>query len=135
MLNLEPHAALAANQMVGNIPAEANDAENMITKSLGVLAEQGLYAFGLFLATRTRTQDQTVAQRIDDQARQLLLTVQLISAAQYNAPDKPTFYRSLSALQPDEQPAHALRRMLLTKQLLETTLTYGRYAAKALRNE
>lgn len=135
MLNLEPLAALAANEMAGHDKAGANDAENIITKSLAVLAEQGLYAFGLFLATRKRAQDKEPADRIDAQVRQLLKTALLISADQLRAPDKPSFYRSLTAVQAGESPVNALRRILLCKQLLETTLTYGRYAAKALKND
>jgi len=135
MLNLEPLAALAANEMAGHDPKTANDAENIITKSLAVLAEQGLYAFGLFLATRKRAQDKEPADRIDAQVRQLLKTALLINADQLRAPDKPSFYRSLTAAQAGESPVNALRRILLCKQLLETTLTYGRYAAKALKNE
>ncbi len=135
MLNLEPLAALAANEMAGHDAKRANDAENIITKSLAVLAEQGLYAFGLFLATRRREQDRQPAERIDAQARQLLKAAGLASDTQIRAPDMPTFYRSLTAAQGDETAAEALRRILLSKQLLETTLTYGRYAAKALKNE
>lgn len=134
MLNLEPLAALAANEMAGHDPASANDAENIITKSLAVLAEQGLYAFGLFLATRKCQQDQTPARRIDQEARQLLQKTALVTVEQMRAPDMPSFYRSLTAAQPGESPSEALRRILLAKQLLETTLTYGRYAAKALKN-
>lgn len=133
MLNLEPLAALAANEMAGHDPNKANDAENIITKSLAVLAEQGLYAFGLFLATRRREQDRAPAQRIDAEARRLLQGARLATPDQARAPDMPTFYRSLTAAQADESPAEALRRILLSKQLLETTLTYGRYAAKALK--
>ena len=135
MLNLEPLAALAANEMAGHDPASANDAENIITKSLAVLAEQGLYAFGLFLATRKRQQDQTPARRIDQEARRLLQNTGLLTPEQMRAPDMPGFYRSLSTAQPGESPSEALRRILLSKQLLETTLTYGRYAAKALKND
>ncbi|KFB67634.1 hypothetical protein [Candidatus Accumulibacter vicinus] len=135
MLNLEPLAALAANEMAGHDSMCANDAENIITKSLAVLAEQGLYAFGLFLATRKREQDRIPAQRIDQEARRLLQATGLASVEQTRAPDMPSFYRSLTATQPDESAVEALRRILLAKQLLETTLTYGRYAAKALKNE
>jgi hypothetical protein len=134
MLNLEPLAALAANEMAGHEATKANDAENIITKSLAVLAEQGLYAFGLFLATRKREQDRAPAQRIDAEARRLLQAAGLSSADQARAPDMPTFYRSLTAAQSGESSPDALRRILLSKQLLETTLTYGRYAAKALKN-
>lgn len=129
MLNLEPLAALAANEMV--IRDAANDSENIITKSLAVLAEQGLYAFGLFLATRKRKQDEKAAGRIDDEVRRLVKACGLCEETR--APDMPTFYRSLTAQQSGESPAEALHRILLTKQLLETTLTYGRYAAKAAK--
>ena len=96
MLNLEPLAALAANEMAGRDAKLANDAENIITKSLAVLAEQGLYAFGLFLATRRREKDKGPAERIDAQVRQLLKTARLVNAEQLRAPDKPSFYRSLT---------------------------------------
>lgn len=130
MLNLEPMAALAANEMVD--PTAPKDSENMITKSLAVLAEQGLYAFGLFLATRKREKDCESAKRIDAQVRRLLADTGL--CAETSAPDGPTYYRGLTAAQRDESPATALHRVLLIKQLLETTLTYGRYAAKAASN-
>jgi hypothetical protein len=134
MLNLEPLAALAANEMAGHDPASANDAENIITKALAVLAEQGLYAFGLFLATR-KCPHQAPALRIDQEARRLLQNTALVTPEQMRAPDMPSFYRSLTAAQTGETAAEALRRILLSKQLLETTLTYGRYAAKALKND
>ena len=130
MINLEPKAALAASTMV--LPDACNDSENIITKSLAVLAEQGLYAFGLFLATRKREKDERAARLIDTELRRLLLDTGLCQETR--APDMPTFYRSLTSQQHDESPTQALHRILLTKQLLETTLTYGRYAAKAANN-
>ncbi len=130
MINLEPLAALAANEMVmGDAPG---DSENIITKSLAVLAEQGIYAFGLFLATRKRKQDEKAASRIDAEVRKLIQNTGLCEIIQ--VPDMATYYRSLTAQQPGESPSEALHRILLTKQLLETTLTYGRYAAKASAN-
>ena len=47
MINLEPLAAKAAQGMI--IPNQAKDSLNLINKALMVLAEQGLFAFGLFL--------------------------------------------------------------------------------------
>ena len=117
MLNLEPLAALAANEMAGHDSKRANDSENIITKSLAVLAEQGLYAFGLFLATRKREQDRIPAQRIDQEARKLLQATGLASVEQARAPDMPSFYRSLTATQHDESAAEALRRILLVQIL------------------
>ncbi len=133
MQNLEALAALAANDMAGTEPSQATDAENIITKALAVLAEQGLYAFGLFLATRKRKQDITPAQRIHETVRSLLQQTKLATSAQNQAPNLPMLYRSLTTAQQGESATDALRRMLLTKQLLETTLTYARYAAKALK--
>ncbi|HRD88617.1 MAG TPA: hypothetical protein PK752_10255 [Accumulibacter sp.] len=133
MLNLEPLAALAANEMAGDDRIPAKDAENIITKSLAVLAEQGLYAFGLFLATR-KAKDQIPAQRIDQKARELLRTTDLDGAEQTTVSTMPDFYRSITAPRPGESATEALRRILLAKQLLETALTYGRYVAKASAN-
>ncbi len=130
MLNLETHAALAANEMAGDDLIRAEEAENIITKSLAVLAEQGLYAFGLFLATR-KVKEQIFAQRIDRKTRELLRVADLDGAEQTATSTMPDFYRSITAPRPDESATDALRRILLAKQLLEKTLTYGRYAAKA----
>ena len=126
LMNLEPMAALAANQMVD--PSDPKISENTITKSLAVLAEQGVYAFGLFLATRKEKEARAVGL-IDKQIRDLLKETKLYSTTQ---PDKASYYRGITAEQPGESATDALRRLLLTKQLMETTLTYARYHAKAL---
>ena len=136
MLNLEPLAALAANEMVDTRPlrkAEAKDADNIITKSLAVLAEQGVYAFGLFLATRKRDEDREIANNIHQSLCRLLQSTQLCEEKNcpQNSTDWPAFYRNLGVQRNGETVPAALHRLLLTKQLLETTLTYGRYAAKA----
>ncbi len=126
MLNLEPLAALAANQMV--LPSDPKTSENTITKSLAVLVEQGVYAFGLFLATRKEKEAHAV-DLIDKQIRDLLKATELYNTSQ---PDKASYYRGITAQQGQETATDALRRLLLTKQLMETTLTYARYHAKAL---
>jgi hypothetical protein len=129
MLNLEPLAALAANRMV--LPRDTRackTSENTITKALAVLAEQGVYAFGLFLATR-KNDESDAANLIHEQIRQLLRDTDLYRGTE---PDKPSYYRGITAQIGQEPPAAALRRLLLTKQLMETTLTYARYHAKAL---
>jgi hypothetical protein len=133
MLNLEPLAALAANNMADHRGDTSFDAENMITKSVAILCEQGVYAFGLFLSSRKK-RDMPYADRIHEEAIRLLLSANLATKEQLHAGSRSEIYKSLTAQQSGETPAEALRRILLSKQLLETSLTYGRYAAKALKS-
>lgn len=126
LLNLEPLAALAANQMVD--PADRKTSENTLTHSLAVLTEQGVYAFGLFLATRKKKEENAV-KLIDDHIRQLLKDTGLYQDSQ---PDKASYYRGITRPQAPENATEALRRLLLTKRLMEITLTYARYHAKAM---
>lgn len=127
MLNLEPLAVTAAAKMVGS---HVNDSENMINKSLMVLAEQGVCAFGLFLASRSRPQDIEAAKLIHIAMNGLLLETGLIEdSVDYSGAAE--FYKNITSKRSNEDEVSALQRLLLTKQLMETTLTYGRYQAKA----
>ena len=127
MLNLETGAAEAAARMV-----VSGDAENMITKALLVLAEQGVFAFGLFLATRPpgRTHDVRVASDIDVAVRQFLQQAEL-QPEQAAGMNLPTYYKALTQARAGEDSLHNLQRLLLTKQVMELALTYGRYHARA----
>jgi hypothetical protein len=126
MLNLEPLAAESAASMVSGDP---KDAENMITKSLMVLTEQGIFAFGLFLVTRKRDQDIRVAKDIHRAIIKLLFRTKLTTDD--NSPLIPEYYSQLTKTRGGETEEIALQRLLLTKQLVEMALIYGRYHAKA----
>ena len=130
MLNLEPLAARAANAMVD--PQNPKTSENVMTKALAVLTEQGVYAFGLFLATRKQKKEINAVTLIHAQICNLLRDTDL-----YTGPpdDMATYYRGISDVRQGETPVDALRRLLLTKQLMEITLTYGRYHAKAMNHD
>jgi hypothetical protein len=125
MLNLEPLAAQSAPRMVTD---DAKKAENLITKASAVLAEQGIYAFGLFLASR-KGKEARQAGDIDSAIRKLLTDAKLF--------DNPgrigmgEYYGAIGKSREKESAVDALRRILLTKQLMETALNYGRYHAKA----
>jgi hypothetical protein len=92
--------------------------ENTITKSLGVLQEDGVYALFLFLAYR---QGDKGAPEVKGQALSLLrhTEVQLL----------PPSHDDFQAVR---QLTNNLDNLLLARQLLEQTLTYARYHAKAL---
>jgi len=126
MLNLEPIAVQAAAEMI--VRADMKSSENMINKALMVLAEQGVCAFALFLASRKRQQDQKAGEAIHQAMRHLLDQSGLGElASSLNVEE----YKQLTQVGQGETELAALQRLLLTKQLMETALTYGRYQAKA----
>ncbi len=101
----------------GSEIAERKDDETLITKSLGVLQEDGVYAFFLYLASKK----EEIAKRISKQTFSLLTT-------------------QITAINDEKEPLSAIRgkladnldSLLLAKQLLERTLVYARYHAKAM---
>lgn len=150
MVNLEALAATAAARMVG---PDAGAAQRMINKSLLVLAEQGVFAFGLFLASRKRDEDVRAADDLHAALRDLLAKARLdgrtaaapapartgVASRQAPAPaapavnerDKSAYYRALTQQRDGETEAAAIARLILTKQLIEIALTYGRYQSRA----
>ncbi len=105
---------------------KASDTENHITKSLGVLQEDGVYAFFLYQASRK----EKGGDELTKQAHALFRAAGI----------KPfdTVKDALLAVRGDKQQkglADNLDELLLAKQLLEQALIYARYHAKALDGE
>lgn len=96
-------------------------AENHITKSLGVLQEDGVYAFFLYQASRG-SREKPGADALTAQASAFLKEAGI--QAFQNAADP------LQAVR--EHLAGELDQLLLAKRLLEQALIYARYHAKAL---
>lgn len=128
IINLEPRAAEAAQYMV--MPNQAKESFILINKALMVLAEQGLFAFGLFLNSR-KDKEKDLAQQIHTGVSRLLAQASLATAPQPGQP-MADYYKALTETGAKEQPTQALQRLILTKQVVETALTYGRYQAKSL---
>jgi len=101
--------------------AIGKQAENHITKSLGVLQEDGVYAFFLYQASRGQ-REKPGADRLRDQARDLLKEAGIKGFEHANDP--------LAAVR--DHLAGDLDQLLLAKRLLEQALIYARYHAKAL---
>jgi len=95
--------------------------ENHITKSLGVLQEDGVYAFFLYQASRGERERQG-AEQLRDTAKEFLRKAGI--QAFQNAGDP------LAAVR--DHLANDLDQLLLAKRLLEQALIYARYHAKAL---
>ncbi len=101
--------------------AIGKQAENHITKSLGVLQEDGVYAFFLYQVSRG-AREKPGADKLKEQATSFLREAGI--QAFQNAGDP------LAAVR--DHLAGDLDQLLLAKRLLEQALIYARYHAKAL---
>jgi hypothetical protein len=107
-------------------------AENHITKSLGVLQEDGVYAFALYQVSRGKREKEG-AEKLKELAKGLLHDARVPPFNSNSVPDllegvrgNPQKY--LTGLAED------LDSLLLAKRLLEQTLIYARYHAKSFGN-
>jgi hypothetical protein len=126
--NLDTMCAECAYTIVQDVAAngkspksDKSKLENTITKSLGVLQEQGVYAFFLFLAYR---KGELGANQTTQYTWEMLRIVDA-SLSEASA-GKPIPWDELRELTND------LDKLLLARELLEQTLIYARYHAKAL---
>jgi len=102
---------------------DAGEVDNLITKTLGVLQENGVYAATLYLYSRTTDADKAIATKTREAL--LSLTSELVSS-------KPTSMKASDALKfLTDEISNDLDGLLLVKQLWEQTLIYTRYGAKA----
>jgi hypothetical protein len=118
-----------ATEVYAAMNKTASATENHITKSLGVLQEDGLYAFALYQASRGR--EKNGSQTLADIAKNLLGEVGIPPFDACPSPDL------LEGLRGDSKNkfkglTESLDALLLAKRLLEQTLIYARYHAKAL---
>ncbi len=120
--NLDYLAARRAQELIGALKdkkgLKIKDAENSLTKALGVLQENGVYACFLYLLAR----EEKIGQTVIGQMRKLLN-----EAGIQDKSNKDLEYAA--ALTAD------LPRLLLAKESLERFLTYARYGAKAAQKE
>ncbi len=122
--NLDLLAARTAQAIITDTSKQgAAEVDNLITKALGVLQENGVYAGLLYLYSRTNATDKPIAE----QTRLKLLS--LISELGLPKPVRTDASTALKFL--TDNICYDLDRLLLVKQLWEQTLIYARYGAKA----
>lgn len=120
IVNLDIICAKYGGQISRNVNEAFDDkdkTENLITKSLGVLQEDGIYAFFLYLLSRGSSEKDGANALSQDS---LLLLKEIIPTS---ASDELSVAKDL---------ANNLNHLLLAKEMLERTLIYARYHAKAL---
>ncbi|GAB4155994.1 MAG: hypothetical protein Fur0021_23860 [Candidatus Promineifilaceae bacterium] len=115
-LNLDQKAAQYAQNIVNH---GGSDIENPVTKALGVLQEQGVYASVLYLLANKHRQ---ILSPLYDLLREL--------PAFQSSPDLPQDAKDILKFYSDNV-CNNLDTLLLVKDLYEQTLIYARYGAKA----
>ena len=129
-VNLDKLAAEQAQKMVerakqvAEVRKPVETLERLVTKALGVLQAQGVYAMMLFLFSRS-SDEAKIAPLIGEQLYTVLNdNADNIPQADTNLKNVLTFYT--------EKVLDDLDTLLLVRDLYEQTLIYARYHAKAL---
>lgn len=118
-LNLDQLAAQCAQKIVADGKA---DIENLVTKTLGVLQEQGVYACMLFLSSRSGN-EKGLAEKTRPHLYNLLKELPAFANSQVTDANPLQFF--------SDTVCDDLDTLLLVKDLYEQTLIYARYGAKA----
>ncbi len=115
------HAQAIIEQTVDDQGIKASEMDNTITKTLGVLMEDGVYACFLYLLAKEKENGRAVVQEM------LRLVDELGFDWGKPVDDEP---RNVLA-HISERVTQKLEPMLLVKEILERMLIYARYGAKA----
>ncbi len=124
MKNLDQICAEYGNKFAEQISqalGKPKAAETLITKALGVLQEQGIYAFALFCKSRGSA-EKPGAEKLNDLAKELLKDkLQLIGNGDF-----------LEEIRKENGLTARLDDLMLAIQVLEKSLIYARFHAKAM---
>ncbi|MBN1138085.1 MAG: hypothetical protein JXM73_15965 [Anaerolineae bacterium] len=111
---------------------DGSEVDNTVTKALGVLQEDGVYACMLYLLSRTQDKEKNIAAVVTDEM------LNLLGSLGFEGWDKPPLpddrQRKAEAILKhisDHVTGGSLERLLLAKETLEQMLIYARYGAKA----
>jgi len=120
-INLDYLAAKYAQTIIQKTKdKKASDIENTITKALGVLQEDGVYACFLYLLAREKENGAVVVDEM----------LNLLSSLPFGW-QTPTNNSNEILRFINEQVTKDLDRLLLAREVLEQMLIYARYGAKA----
>lgn len=137
MINLDKIAAERAQAMVNKALGmqKVGTLERLVTKALGVLQEQGVYALMIFLFSRT-SDEAIMAPVICNELYRTLASIpafagndDLKKMIQQQADKKDAVKDSLEFY--SGQVLNNLDQLLLVRDLYEQTMIYARYNAKA----
>jgi len=120
--NLDRLAAQHAQEIIRRTQdKKANEVDNTITKALGVLQENGIYACFLYLLAKEGDNGRVVVD-------EMLSLLEGLGFG-WNKPSNDDVEEILKHI--TEKVTVDLERLLLAKETLEQMLIYARYGAKA----
>jgi hypothetical protein len=133
MINLDYQAAEAARTMieqatpfVRGIKTNRSKLENVVTKSLGILQEQGMYAATLYLWTR-KSKEEDFAKLIRNSLYSFSTTLLRMPGKASSTATAAAYLKFVS-----ESLNQKLPIMLMMKDAWELALIYARYGAKTI---
>lgn len=123
-MNLDIYAARSAQEIIAKTNEKTSkEVENLITKTLGVLQENGVYACLLYLYSCSDQGNNDVCG---------IIRINLINILDCLNKTPPKCEESKDLLRYfGDEICNDLDVLLMTKQLWEQTLIYARYGAKA----
>jgi len=138
--DLDLHAAQTSQAIIEAVTGKPQDAENLITKALGVLQENGPYACVLFLYARSST-DAPIAKEVRYELLRMTFDLGLSLPPGTNQQELDNL-KALLKKDEGRDWKNGLRyvstgicsdldSLLLVRQLWEQTLIYARYGAKS----
>ena len=123
--NLDRLAAQHAQAIISRTTdKKASEVDNTVTKALGVLQENGVYACFLYLRAKEGENDRVVVVVVEE-----MLDLLDGLGFGWGKPTENSLKEVLSYI--SEKVTVDLERLLLAKETLEQMLIYARYGAKA----
>ena len=110
------------DKLFNSLNKDKTKTENLITKSLGVLQEDGVYAYFLYISSLKNNYPDAAKQETFNLLKQNDILKEVVGSEN----------DILKALRDNFD--NKLDELLFAKELLERTLVYARYHAKALDN-
>jgi hypothetical protein len=135
MMNLDKLAAQKAQAIIKATEKKAkSDVENVVTKALGVVQEQGVYAGMLYVLSRgsekKENNERFIAEAVRDKLVDLLNELAFVYG-DLKYTDRKEDRQKLLDHFAGKVCAAPIHTLLLVKGLFEQTLMYARYSAKA----
>lgn len=134
--NMDQLAARHAQNMVSNTQDKekklVETLDRLVTKTLGVLQEQGVYAMMLFLLSRT-SDEAKITPVIRKELLEMVKQLPAFLDAATPDPDKGKDKNILRFY--SNEVMDDLDTLFLVRDLYEQTLIYARFGAKAAENE
>lgn len=133
MQNLDRLGAEYGSNIAKNVRSKLGNykaAETLITKALGVLQEQGLYALGLFCESRGNDEKGGAIEILNQAAKMLEKELEPIiddkDTKQNDNFCQSKFFKLIDKI-------NGLDNLMLAAKVMEKALIYARYRAKAMK--